>query len=244
MTEEHVEHFIDQRRKEDAIAPFINPFGLFGFVFRKEFTAKDGTTVIFREPTIADAEALMRFINSVIREDRSGIVMDRPVTLKEESEWLKARLGEIRRRTTVLLVAEVDGKIVGNCDISRRMWKESHRAVIGVVLAKAVRMIGIGKAIMTACIELAKERISGLETIELSVLDYNKSARTLYEQLGFAEICRVPNAMKEGSEYIDESIMALNVKGKGRGKCKQQSQPIAILTVEAGTACEKVISRT
>ena len=88
---------------------------------RKEFAAKDGTKIVLREPVSTDAKSMMRYINSVIRERRSGIVMDRPVTLKQEEAWLKARLEEIRKRSVVMLVAEVDGRIVGNCHVSRRL---------------------------------------------------------------------------------------------------------------------------
>lgn len=192
-------------------------------MFRKEFAAKDGAVVVFREPTRADAKAMMRFINSVIRETRSGVVMDRPVTLKGEDEWLKARLDEMRRRSEVMLVAEADGKIVGNCHISRRMWKERHRALIGVVLSKAVRGKGIGKAIMTECMHVAEKRMSGIESFELDVLEYNKAARMLYERLGFVEVSRMPDAVKEDGRYIDESTMVLRVKDKGRGERTKHS---------------------
>lgn len=187
-------------------------------MFRKEFTANDGTTVIIREPTSADARGLMRFINSVIREKRSGILIDKPVTFKEEVAWLKGRLGEIKKRSMVMLVAEVDGKIVGNCDAARRMWKEKHMVDIGIALTRSVRGKGVGKALMATCIDLSKERMSGIERFDLNVLDYNKRALALYKSLGFVEICRIPGVMKEGDKYIGEYRMVLHFKGGTRAK--------------------------
>ncbi|HUU06929.1 MAG TPA: GNAT family N-acetyltransferase, partial [Thermoplasmata archaeon] len=171
-------------------------------MFRREFVAKDGTVVIFREPSSEDARALMRFINSVVREKKSGILIDKPVTLKEEVGWLNGRLSDIKKRSTVMITADVDGRIIGNCDAVRRMWKERHRVDVGIALAKPARGKGIGKALMAACIELAQERMSGIERFDLNVLDYNERAQALYKSLGFVEICRIPDVMKEGNEYI------------------------------------------
>ena len=176
---------------------------------RKEFTAKNGTQVVLREPVRTDAKSMMRYINSVIRERKSGIVMDRPVTLKQEEAWLKARLEEIRMRSAVMLVAEGEGRIVGNCHVTRRPWKERHRATIGVVLAKSMRGIGIGRALMKETVDLSKRRMRGLESFDLSVFDYNEGAQALYRSLGFVEVGCIPDAMKEDSEYSDEMLMIL-----------------------------------
>jgi len=201
--------------------PFINPGEAFHPVFRKEFAAKDGTVVTFREPTSMDAKSMMRFINSVIRERKSGIVIDRPVTLKHEEAWLKARLEEIKKRAEVMLVAEVDGRLVGNCHVSRRPWKERHRAMIGVVLVESTRGIGIGRALMKETMDLSKKRMRGLEAFDLSVLDYNEAAQTLYRSLGFVEVGYIPDAMKEDGEYSDEMLMILPAK-RTRGTRKKR----------------------
>ena len=192
-------------------------------MYRHEFTAKDGTAVVFREPAMSDAKPLMKFINSVIRETRSGIIIDKPFSLKEEEEWLGARLREIRRRTEVILVAEVEGRIAGSCHISRRLWKERHRALVGIVLSKEARGKGVGRAIMTETMNLTRSRMPGLELFELSFLGYNKAARTLYKRLGFVESCRIPDSVKEGDDYIDETMMFLRIgdfseKSRGKGR--------------------------
>jgi RimJ/RimL family protein N-acetyltransferase len=192
-------------------------------VIRKEFEAKDGTQVVLREPVSTDARAMMRFINSVARERRSGIVMDRPVTLKQEEAWLKERLGEIRKRSTVMLVADVDGRIVGSCHVSRRPWKESHRAMIGVALVKSMRGKGIGKALMHETMDLSRKRMRGLESFDLSVLCYNETAQALYKSLGFVEVGCIPDAAKEDGEYVDEMVMVL--PGRKRKGARKRGRP-------------------
>jgi RimJ/RimL family protein N-acetyltransferase len=193
-------------------------------VTQRKLVAKDGTEFVIREPTSPDAKAMMRYINSVIREKKSGIIMDRPVTLKQEEEWLKARLEEIRKRTTVILVAEVDGKIVGNCHASRHPWKEKHRAAIGIALVREARGKGIGQVLMKETMELSAKRMAGLESFDLSVLDYNDRAQALYRSLGFFEVGCIPRSMKEGEEYSDEKIMVRFIANDG-GKRPKKPAP-------------------
>ena len=182
--------------------------------------AADGTEFVIREPTGSDAKEMMRYINSVIREKRSGIIIDKPLTLKQEEAWLKDRLAEIRKRTTVILVAEADGRIMGNCHASRHPWKERHRASIGIALKKEARGKGLGKAMMEATMDLSVQRMPGLELFDLSVLDYNETAQKLYSRLGFFEVGTVPKAMKEGSVYADEKIMVRFVDPRKKPKRK------------------------
>ncbi len=174
---------------------------------RYRFTAKDGTEVAFREPRATDAERFMKFINEFVDEPRSGIPINKPVRLAEEKKWVRGRLSEIRSRMTVMLTVELDGEIVGNCDVKRRIWKQSHRGMVGIALSKKIRGKGIGEALMLRTIELARERMPGLEMLDLSVLAYNKRAKGLYKKLGFVRVGRVPAALKEGSRYVDEELM-------------------------------------
>jgi RimJ/RimL family protein N-acetyltransferase len=154
----------------------------------------------------------MRFINSVIVEPKSGILMNKKTTLKEEKEWLRSRLTGTKSRRTVDLAVEYDGRIVGNCDVNRLPWKHAHRADMGVALAREIRGRGVGEALMTRTIELAVSRMRGLEMIGLSAIDYNRAALSLYLKLGFVEVGRVPMSFKEGEKYFDEVLMMLQLE--------------------------------
>ena len=103
---------------------------------RFEVRASDGTELVFREPVKGDARALMSFINPFVDEPMSGLLIDKRVSLRDEEKWLESRLGEIRSRSTVMLLAELDERIVGSCHMSRLPGKHSHRAAIGVALTR------------------------------------------------------------------------------------------------------------
>jgi len=187
----------------------LSPAALWLFVVKYTSKAKDGTRVVFREPRETDAVQLMNLINSVIDEPMSGLLMNKRTSLKDERKWLKHRIEDIKQRRTVMLVAEVDGRIMGNCDIVRRSAKESHRAVLGIVLLKEIRGKGIGEAIMVRAIELARKRFTGIEQIDLQTFSYNKRAQIVYRKVGFVKTGFVPRAIKEGSEYYGEDVMVL-----------------------------------
>ncbi len=173
--------------------------------------AKDGSEIVLREPRSTDAKQLMRFINQIIREPMSGIPFTRPMTLKAEEAWLEALLGQIRKRSMVMLILEIDDRIVGNCSVQRRMWKEKHRAQIGIAINKCARGRGIGEAMMRTTVALARKRMSGLELIDLVTYSYNSRAIALYEKLGFRRVGCLPHAVKECGHYYDDIFMVLHL---------------------------------
>jgi len=193
----------DDGSRED----FFFEAGLSQRVVGYNFTATDGTKVVFREPRPTDAKLFMNFINSFVTEQYSGILIDSKVNLSEERRWLNGWISDIKHRKGVMLSVEMDGKIVGNCTISRMIWKQSHRAGMGIAVSKEMRGKGIGEELMKRTIDLARKRLRGLEMIELSVLAYNKRASGLYKKLGFVRVGRMPDSVKEGREYFDEFMM-------------------------------------
>ena len=174
---------------------------------KHKFAARDGTVVVFREPRPSDAKLLMDFINAFVAEPMSGLLINKRVRLKEEKAWLRGWLADIRSRKGVMLLVEADGRIQGNCTVSRLVWKSSHMADAGIALSKDFRGRGIGEALMKETIELARKRMSGLEMIQLKAFDYNERALELYKKLGFVVVGRVPRANKEGKDYYDDVLM-------------------------------------
>lgn len=178
--------------------------------------ATDGRKYVFKEPVPGEAKKYMRFINSFVGEPLSGLLINKRVSLREEEAWLEARLSEMSSRRAVMLSVELGGVVVGNCHVERLPWKHSHRAVIGIALAKDARGRGVGEALMRSTLELAVKRIRGIESVDLSAFDYNDRALSLYRKLGFEEYARVPRSAKEGDKYFDEVLMRLELPLKAR----------------------------
>jgi ribosomal protein S18 acetylase RimI-like enzyme len=100
--------------------------------------------------------------------------------------WLEQ---EIKRPGAVVLVAELDGQIVGYAygAIEDRDWSilvDRHGAFHDLCVAESVRRRGVGRALARAMINKLEEL--GAPRILLRAMVQNESARRLAEQLGFA----------------------------------------------------------
>ena len=90
------------------------------------------------------------------------------------------------------LIAFVDGKVAGTAGIDAigTQYKVTHRAEFGISILKEYWGLGIGRALMEACIHCAKT--AGYAQLELEVVADNHRAVSLYESLGFREYGRNP----------------------------------------------------
>ena len=85
-----------------------------------------------------------------------------------------------------------------------------HRAkIVSVYVRPAARGTGAGRAMLRGIIDYGISR--GIEIFELSVGDFNTTARKLYAGLGFVETGFLRNATKIAPDYTHEIQMALHV---------------------------------
>ena len=83
-------------------------------------------------------------------------------------------------------------------------YKVRHRAEFGITVSKNYWGQGIGKAIMNACIECAKE--AGYIQLELDVVADNTRAIELYKKLGFIEFGRNPKGFQSKYSGFQELV--------------------------------------
>lgn len=104
-------------------------------------------------------------------------------------------------------------KLVGTATFVRDAGlKERHKGrIYGVYVSSAERGKGIGRALMLALLERAKQD-SSLEQILLAVATGQNAARQLYSSFGFQTYGTEPKALKVGSKYIDEDYMILRLR--------------------------------
>ena len=106
-----------------------------------------------------------------------------------------------------MIIAEIDGKVVGNCSFSPigPKMRIRHRCSIGIALYENVWGLGIGTALLAILIENAIE--CGYEQMELDVVSRNDRAIKLYEKMGFVKCGNKPKAMKHKDGTYDDEIM-------------------------------------
>jgi ribosomal protein S18 acetylase RimI-like enzyme len=127
------------------------------------------TEAVIRATTAADVRAIVRLLRDVATENR-WIRTERTVDVDDRTRRL---LDALAAGTTILLVAEIGGRIVG--ELTMRV--ADKRAAFGMMVAAPVRGRGIGRGLLEAAIAAARER--AIEVIELEVYTHNDAALAL-----------------------------------------------------------------
>jgi len=127
-------------------------------------------------------------------------------------ESMAARLDAATLENFVL-GAFLDGQLVGTAGFFRNpTLKRKHKGKVwGMYVADSARGAGVGRALLEALIERARQ-IPDLEEVLLSVAVTQAAARTLYASLGFESYGLERNALRVGEQSIDEDYMALKLR--------------------------------
>ena len=167
--------------------------------------ATDGRSWTLRAARPTDARALASLFADVRREGRWLVTPASAVSQPSEAFYI----GEmIRDSSSLAVVAEADGEVVGNVLISvERSVVSDHVGTLSICVADGWREVGIGSALVKAAQEWAKER--GLAKVALGVFPDNARAIAVYEHTGFErEGLRRRQYRVPGGEYRDELLMA------------------------------------
>ena len=177
-----------------------------------EHLLKDGSKLIIREAVIADAPQLRLTVKEYVEESEFIPYTKDEFKLTDEDEvnWIKTLSDS---SNSLLLVAEIDGSIIGNITLSgstRIMMK--HTSYVGLGMTKKWRGLGIGTILFNEAIKWAKENPE-IKILWLEAYPTNIGGVKLYEKFGFREIGRHANLVKiSETEYVDNLIMSLKLK--------------------------------
>ncbi|MGK5558104.1 N-acetyltransferase family protein [Actinomadura kijaniata] len=113
-----------------------------------------------------------------------------------------------KTRPESILVAERDGRVVGYAKLAAPYPFPSGahvRSIHGLAVDPGERGRGIGRALMEAACDRAREQ--GARRITLRVLGGNDPARRLYESLGFNVEGVLPGEFFLDGRYADDVLM-------------------------------------
>ncbi|RRD64538.1 GNAT family N-acetyltransferase [Fretibacterium sp. OH1220_COT-178] len=164
--------------------------------------------------THADAKSGGVKIRPVRPEDAKDVhelrVMEgvRETILALPSERVSDTEDFIRNTKEPLMVAEVDGRVVGMAGlVVPFMARQRHTAGLGIMVHAGHQGRGIGRALMESLLDIADNWLM-LKRVELTVFTDNERAVRLYESLGFViEGTKKYAAVKNGV-HADEYLMA------------------------------------
>lgn len=175
--------------------------------FEKIVTLKDGRTALLREVRPQDARAAVDYVRQVDTETR--FLAREPgeftMTVEEEAALFQK---SAESPASFWAVAFLDGELVGMCsgDLQGSRRRFRHRAVVAISLLEKAWGLGLGTALLTACLDWYRER--GCEQAELTVIKDNTRAQGLYRKLGFVPCGEIPHGTKySDGTYADEVLM-------------------------------------
>lgn len=174
----------------------------------KHIVLKDGRKCVLRPARREDAAEMIDFLRTVSGETdfllRNADEAD--YTLEAEEAILENRR---RAPREIMLVAEADGRVAGNCGILSKgdLRRVRHRCGFAIALKRQYWNAGLGTAMMGYALSLARDM--GYEQVELEVVEGNERAKRLYEKMGFVETGRTLRSLKyDDGSYRDEICMA------------------------------------
>ena len=161
----------------------------------KTITLKDGRKCTLRNGEERDGQVVIA--NFLLTHEQTDYLLTYPdestMTAEQEGQFLQKRADS---DNGIEILAEVDGVVTGLAGFSAVGDKEKirHRADFGISVDRQYWNLGIGTALMHACIECAGA--AGYEQIELNVVAENATAIAMYEKAGFVEFGRNPKGFK------------------------------------------------
>jgi ribosomal protein S18 acetylase RimI-like enzyme len=176
---------------------------------RNQVKLKEGTIVKI-EPLNGkeDAREFQRFINTLTKE-KTYLLVDKPVTLKEERQWLKAQLQEHRKGQQIYLKVLRNGRLIAVCFAKPGFGRNHGNVNLGIAIAKPLRGKGLGYLLLTELIERSEQKWHP-KNIYLHVISANTTAHRLYETLGFHIIATLPDWFEYEKKYLDEYFLLLD----------------------------------
>ena len=180
--------------------------------YYKQIRLKDGRECILRNGIEKDGEAVLAIF--LLTHEQTDYLLSCPdehdSTAEQEGKYLQSKTAS---SNAVEIVAEVDGIIAGTAGVDAigSRFKVSHRADFGIGIDRQYWGLGIGTALLDACIECARK--AGYEQLELNVVADNIRALEMYRKAGFKEFGRNPIGFRSRlSGYQEVVYMRLELK--------------------------------
>ena len=112
----------------------------------KEILLKDGRTAVLTSPTPDMASQMLKYLKETCGE--TPFLLRTPdecdMSLEAEQAFLQSMLDS---ESAVMIVCLINGKIAGNCQLSRRTrLKNKHRGSVGIAIYRDFWGLGIGTA--------------------------------------------------------------------------------------------------
>lgn len=176
-------------------------------VFLKQIQLKNNKTVYLRLIEATDVNGIWKNFNDVVDE---GIYL--PAFTRVTSEWEKTNWYQELQFNNNFCIVAIDQKleppqnVVGQCTIEKLEWEAGdHVGILGILIQKEYRNLGLGQALIKMAIEEAQRR--GKKKMILSTFATNQMGIALYQRCGFHIVGKYSKQYKMRDGYVDEILM-------------------------------------
>ena len=167
--------------------------------YNKTILLNNGTECCLRNGIESDGKAV--FDNFNLTHGETDYLLSYPdensFDAVQEGQFLKEKT---ESKNEIEIIAVIDGVI----EAIGSKYKVKHRAEFGISVAKAFWGLGIGRALMEACIECARK--AGYIQLELNAVLDNRRAISMYESAGFVEYGRNPKGFNSRTGGFQEVV--------------------------------------
>lgn len=176
-------------------------------------------TLVLRPLRWEDFEPLVAIYYELYDERAGGqpvgvSLFHRRPSRADEVDWFAGLYRRVLTDEVVVVIAEVEGRAVGNCTVGPegplRQSDVGHIGVLGILVDRRFRGQGVGTALLVRTLEECRGKF---EQVRLSVFADNERAIRIYRRLGFVPCGKIPRAIKRGAQYTDEDLMILDLAG-------------------------------
>jgi len=167
-----------------------------------------GTTQFFLEhfglkslEELPAAEELRRIYNHEVETSTSTFDLV-PRTVEEQRAWIREREGALG-----VLVAEVDGRIVGFSSLSPYRNRPAYNTTVenSVYVDAGARGLGVGKALLNEIVAMAKAR--GFHTVIAHISDTEGASVALHQACGFKVVGVQQEVGRKFGRWLDVTVM-------------------------------------
>jgi len=173
----------------------------------KKIILKNGTEIYLRLIEKDDLEGIWINFNEVVEEKIYLPVYTPVLNQWEKNSWFK-ELIQVNNFCLVAVNPKLSSpkKIVGQLTIEHLQWEAAkHVGILGIIVQKIYRNLGLGYYLIELGKEIAKER--GKKKLILSTFATNKQGMTLYKKCGFEIAGTYEKQYFIDGNYVDEILM-------------------------------------
>lgn len=175
------------------------------------YTLKTGEQVFIREAKSSDSAELLETIREYVFTSKYLLVSadDLEQTVADQREWIRS-LND--NPNSLLLIAEHEGKIIGNIDLTGSMeFDENPTGMLSMGILKAYQGKGLGSILLRLVLDWARANHQ-LKVLCLQVFQGNQSAINLYLKAGFTVFGQQgTTTSSDATDSSNNTIMTLNL---------------------------------